>query len=88
MNVRVNLIAPYFVNTPLIKDVVPAFEAAGAKLSWTSIDSVVDAMVRCATDEGVGGKAFGVWPDGFADFKDDEAGGWGGDQLRECFNIQ
>ena len=67
---------------------MPTIEAAGAKLSWASIDLVVDAMVRSATDESVNGKAWGVWPDGYADFKDDEAGGWGGDQLREHFKTQ
>ncbi|KAJ9615809.1 hypothetical protein H2200_001886 [Cladophialophora chaetospira] len=88
MNVRVNMIAPYWVNTPLVQSVMPAIEATGVKLSWTSVDFVVDAMVRSAVDEKAGGISWGVWPQGYDDFKDDEAGGWGGDQLREHFNIQ
>jgi NAD(P)-dependent dehydrogenase (short-subunit alcohol dehydrogenase family) len=88
MNVRVNLIAPYWINTPLVQSVLPALEESGAKLSWTSIDFVVDAMVRSATDESAGGKAWGIWPEGYSDFQDDEAGGWGGDHLREHFKIQ
>ena len=85
MNVRVNLIAPYWINTPLVQSIMPQLEASGVKLTWASIDLVVDAMVRAATDENAGGKSWGVWPEGYSDFKDDEAGGWGGDHLREHF---
>ena len=88
MNVRVNLLAPYWVNTPMVQAQQAHIEAAGTKLSFASIDLVVDAMVRSATDESVNGKSWGFWPEGYADFQDDEAGGWGGDQLRAHLNIQ
>ncbi|KIW65144.1 hypothetical protein PV04_07426 [Phialophora macrospora] len=88
MNVRVNLIAPYWINTPLVQSALPELEKSGFKPSWTSIDLVVDAMVKSATDESAGGKTWGIWPEGYSDFKDDEAGGWGSDHLKEHFEIQ
>ena len=91
MNVRVNFIAPYWVNTPLVQAVVPKLEAAGIKpgqgFTFADIDLVVDAMVRSATDETVGGKAWGIWPGGYQDLADDEDGRWAGDQLREQMKI-
>ena len=71
---------------------LPDLEKAGARpgqgITYASIDVVVDAMVRSAMDESVGGKAWGAWPEGYSDMGDDEAGGWGGDQMRDHWKIQ
>ncbi|KIW92194.1 uncharacterized protein Z519_07178 [Cladophialophora bantiana CBS 173.52] len=92
LNVRVNLLAPYWINTPLVQSALPVLASRGVTpghgMTWASIDHVVDAMVRSATDPSVGGVAWGIWPEGYFDMGDDEAGGWAGDHLREHWKIQ
>jgi NAD(P)-dependent dehydrogenase (short-subunit alcohol dehydrogenase family) len=89
MNVRVNFIAPYWVETAIVTESLPALKAAGIEpgkgLTYVDIEDVVDAVVRSSTDESVAGKAWGIWPEGYADLKDDETGGWGVEQLMENF---
>jgi NAD(P)-dependent dehydrogenase (short-subunit alcohol dehydrogenase family) len=89
LNVRVNFIAPYFINTPLAQASLPVLKAAGFEsgrgFTWTDVELVVDAIVRSATDESVVGKAWGVWPDGYHDIGDDEEGSWGAKHMREQF---
>lgn len=55
MGVRMNLIAPWFVQTPMTKDVGPALEEKGYALAKT--ETVVEAVVRCATDDRISGKS-------------------------------
>lgn len=92
LNVHVNLIAPWWINTPLLQPFLPAMAARGIEpgkgMSCASIDLVVDAMTRSATDPSVGGKAFAVVPEGYFDMGDDEAGGWAGDYQRGFFAVR
>ncbi|OAP63813.1 hypothetical protein AYL99_03040 [Fonsecaea erecta] len=92
LNVHLNLLAPYWINTPLVQSVLPTLEKQGVKpgqgFSWASVEYVVDAMVRSATDPNVGGKAWGIWPEGYSDMGEDEAGGWAGDHMRKHWEIQ
>jgi 5'-hydroxyaverantin dehydrogenase len=83
MTVRVNFIAPAWIDTPLLQSAQKEMEASGFKVKTANIDLVVDAMVRSALDESVGGKAWAIFPGGYADFKDDELGGWGPKRARE-----
>jgi NAD(P)-dependent dehydrogenase (short-subunit alcohol dehydrogenase family) len=86
LNCRVNLIAPAWVETPLTQSTLPdliAYKAISArKPGFARVDQVVEAMVRCATDESAGGKAFAVYPQGYVDMGDDEEGGWAADHMR------
>lgn len=60
----------------------------GRGITYVSVEFVVDAMVRSATDDSVGGKAWGIWPEGYSDMGDDEAGDWGAVHLKEHYAKQ
>ena len=55
MGVRMNLIAPWFVQTAMTKDIGPKLEERGLVLAKK--ETVVEAVMRCATDEGISGKS-------------------------------
>ena len=57
--VRVNVLNPYFVDTPLLPRVGMALLAGGAK---AELEDVVDAGTRFMADEGVRGRALVVGP--------------------------
>jgi NAD(P)-dependent dehydrogenase (short-subunit alcohol dehydrogenase family) len=57
--VRVNVLAPYFVDTPLLPAAGMALLAGGAK---AELEDVVDAGTRLMADEGVRGRALVVGP--------------------------
>jgi len=92
LNVRVNLMAPFWVNTPLVqpkmKEMAAAGIAPGKGLTWCDIDDVVSVATKCATDPNTSGRAFVIAPEGYSDLNDDEAGGWAGDALREQYKIR
>ena len=54
MGVRMNLIAPWFVHTPMTKDVTPMLVDKGYALAKP--ETVVEAVIRCATDANISGK--------------------------------
>ncbi len=54
MGVRMNLIAPWFVQTPMIKDIGPALVERGWRLA--ELETVVEAVMRCATDDNITGE--------------------------------
>jgi NAD(P)-dependent dehydrogenase (short-subunit alcohol dehydrogenase family) len=60
--VRFNLIAPYFVATPLIKDHIPLLESLGVKLA--EIADVEAAAMRFMCDKSIYGRAAGGWSGG------------------------
>jgi hypothetical protein len=82
------MIAPHWIDTPLLQSSSAQLKAKGVHLSYASIDHVVDAMVKSATDESAGGKSWGVWPDGWDDFEDNEAGLWGAKRMKEHLRIE
>ncbi|KAK4155336.1 hypothetical protein C8A00DRAFT_13642 [Chaetomidium leptoderma] len=57
--VRVNVLAPYFVDTPLLPPAGLALLAGGAK---AELEDVVDAGTRLMADEGIRGRALVVGP--------------------------
>lgn len=62
VNARINNVAPGYVLTPLtkkvhqIENVEEPSKATGFVLPWTPIETVVEAVGRCAVDEGTDGK--------------------------------
>ncbi len=55
MGIRMNLVAPWFVQTPMTKDIGPMVEERGVELA--KMETAVDAVVRCATDDSISGKS-------------------------------
>jgi 5'-hydroxyaverantin dehydrogenase len=55
INVRCNLIAPWFVKTALTSS-LQAKLPGGKGISWTEIEDVVSAIGACAVDEGINGE--------------------------------
>lgn len=79
--VRFNLIAPYFVRTPLTESWVPYMEKIGIKLA--DIGDVEGAAMRFMCDKSVYGRAAGIWQGGPVDLGDDFLGGFGSVAMAE-----
>ncbi|KAK3901813.1 hypothetical protein C8A05DRAFT_34510 [Staphylotrichum tortipilum] len=86
IGVRCNLLAPWFVDTPLVAPVKSALAARGVDmgraLGFVSAEACVEAAGYCAVGREVHGRAFAIQPEGTFDLKDDMEDGWAGDQLR------
>ncbi|KAL2819641.1 hypothetical protein BDW59DRAFT_164969 [Aspergillus cavernicola] len=86
LGVRCNLLAPWFVDTPLIAPIKNAMAARGIDmatvLAFTSVEACVEAATFCVLDRGLHGRALAVQPEGTFDLKDDMEDGWAGDQMR------
>ncbi|GAB1195427.1 hypothetical protein APSETT444_004686 [Aspergillus pseudonomiae] len=86
LGVRCNLLAPWFIDTPLIAPMKKAMAARGIdmaqRLTFASVDSCVEAANACAANPQLHGRALAIQPEGIFDLKDDLEDGWGGDQLR------
>ncbi|KAL2850265.1 hypothetical protein BJY01DRAFT_245577 [Aspergillus pseudoustus] len=86
LGVRCNLLAPWFVDTPLIAPIKSAMAARGVDmakaLAFTTVEDCVDAATYVVLTPEVHGRALAVQPEGTFDLKDDMEDGWGGDQLR------
>lgn len=84
--VRVNLIAPWAVKTPMTDPLLKVMESMGIQdgkgITFAKKDTCAQAVGRCAVDESLHGRAFAVMPEGAFDIKDDIDGGYGGDELR------
>lgn len=78
LNVRCNLIAPWYIDTPMTADIQQYMKekgvADGQGISFGKIEDVVDTACRCAADEGVKGRAFAIMPEGVRDLGDDLEG--------------
>jgi len=83
LGVRTNLIAPWFVDTPMVADMKAGLEKAGVKwgqgFTWAPADHVVEAATKCAVEEDIDGRAFAIMPEGYYDLNDDTE--HGGDTL-------
>ncbi|KAJ9660481.1 hypothetical protein H2201_006903 [Coniosporium apollinis] len=86
LGVRCNLIAPWFMDTPLIGGIKAAMASRGidmAKaLSFARIELAVEAANECAVNGSLHGRALAVMPEGIFDLKEDLEDGWAGDQLK------
>ncbi|KAI7220912.1 hypothetical protein KC352_g16290 [Hortaea werneckii] len=78
---RVNLIAPYYVKTPLTAHHAAALEKAGVKFG--EVADVAAAATRLSADRTVHGRAIGIWKGGGFDLCDDLEGGFGSRALLE-----
>ncbi|KAI6860405.1 hypothetical protein KC319_g8950 [Hortaea werneckii] len=78
---RVNLIAPYYVKTPLTAPRVALLESLGVKFG--EVADVAAAATRLCADRTVHGRAIGVWQGGAFDLCDDMDGGFGSHVLQQ-----
>ena len=82
--VHVNLLAPYFVDTPLSVHLVPKLREVGVKLA--EINDVRDAALRLVCDKSIHGRAVGIWEGGSVDLGDDLGGDYGSHVIRSKFD--
>ena len=84
--IRVNLIAPWAVKTPMTAPVLKLMEGMGIQegkgITFAKSETCAQAVARCTVDESLHGKAFAVMPEGAFDIKDDIEGGYGGEELK------
>jgi 5'-hydroxyaverantin dehydrogenase len=78
--VRVNLMAPYFVATPLSAHIAPKLQEMGVKLA--DIGDVRDTALRFIGDKSIHGRAVGVFQGGAADLGDDLGGDYSSQAVR------
>ncbi|OCK72998.1 NAD(P)-binding protein [Lepidopterella palustris CBS 459.81] len=74
--IRVNAIAPWIVETPLVAELLKLFAAVGAPAGDPG--QVVTAAMRFADDKTINGRAFAIGPKRILDLCDDVEGGDGG----------
>jgi 5'-hydroxyaverantin dehydrogenase len=84
-NIRVNLIAPWFVKTPMTSAIASKIDELGYE--WATVEGVVDGVVRCAADAGIKGRAIAILPGGNVDLGDDTEGGEGGEALKKVMEF-
>ena len=87
LGIRVNMICPWFIQTPMTAIFPGIFKERGIEpgknFSWASIDSVVDAASVFAVDEKVSGRSHAIMPEGYVDLDDNEEEGGGGTVFTE-----
>ena len=71
-SVRTNLIAPWIMDTPMSQMEVGIFRAVDLPIGNT--EHVVQAIIHCAVDNSIVGRAFAVGPNKIIDLQDDEEG--------------
>jgi len=85
-SVRINLIAPWAVKTPMSAPVLKLMEGMGIQegkgITFATTKACAEAVGRCAVDETIHGRAFAIMPEGAFDIKDDIEGGYGGEELK------
>lgn len=81
IGIRVNMIAPAFVRTPLLTVTSDKYEQLGVK--FADIDDVVAAVASCVLENGCNGRARAITAGGTVDMEDDESGQGGERSMRE-----
>ena len=87
LGIRVNMICPWFMQTPMTAGFAALFKErgleAGRNFSWASVDTVVDAAGIFAVDETVSGRSYAIMPEGHVDLDDNEEEGGAGTVFKE-----
>jgi NAD(P)-dependent dehydrogenase (short-subunit alcohol dehydrogenase family) len=81
--VRVNLLASYFVATPLTAHIAPKLQEMGVKLA--EMEDVWDTGLRFICDRSIHGRVVGIWEGGSVDLGDDLGGDHSSQVLRRKF---
>ncbi|KIW62514.1 hypothetical protein PV04_10681 [Phialophora macrospora] len=84
--VRVNLIAPWAVKTPMTEPLLKVMEGMGIQdgqgITFAKKRTCAEAVATCVVDQKIHGRAFATMPEGAFDIKDDIDGGYGGEELK------
>jgi 5'-hydroxyaverantin dehydrogenase len=84
--VRVNLIAPWAVKTPMTEPLLKVMEGLGIQdgqgITFAKKETCAEAVGTCVVDQKIHGRAFAIMPEGAFDIKDDIEGGYGGEELK------
>ncbi|EXJ54557.1 hypothetical protein A1O7_09898 [Cladophialophora yegresii CBS 114405] len=83
--VRVNLIAPWAIKTPMTEPLLKLMQELGGSLpaiTFAKKETCAEAVATCVVDEAIHGRAFAIMPEGAFDIKDDIEGGYGGEELK------
>ncbi|KAJ4369396.1 hypothetical protein N0V86_009228 [Didymella sp. IMI 355093] len=84
--VRVNLVAPWFIQTAMTADKTFVASEAGAMMKVmgsAQLDGVVQAVIHFSADETAHGRAAGIFPQGVYDLGDDLEGGFAGPRVQQ-----
>jgi len=84
--IRVNLIAPWIMETPLVVEWLKLFDAVGAPQGDSK--QVVTAAMKFADDKTVNGRAFAIGPKRILDLGDDVEGGDGGSVMHGFYETE
>lgn len=76
LGVRLNLVAPFYAETPMTAVAAPILKEVG--IPMVTVDQVVKAVSILATDEDIWGRSLMIMPDSLSDGGDDSQGGQGG----------
>ncbi|OCT48237.1 5'-hydroxyaverantin dehydrogenase [Cladophialophora carrionii] len=83
--VRVNLIAPWAIRTPMTEPLLKVMEESAGPvqgITFAKKETCAEAVGTCVVDESIHGRAFAIMPEGVFDIKDDITGGYGGEELK------
>ena len=82
LGIRVNMICPWFIDTPMTAIFPSLFKERGIEpgknFTYASIDNVVDAAGVFAVDESISGRSYAIMPEGYVDLEDNEEEAGGG----------
>jgi 5'-hydroxyaverantin dehydrogenase len=84
--VRVNLIAPWFIQTAMTADKTFVASEAGAMtkaMGPAQLDGVVQAVIHFSADETAHGRAAGIFPQGVYHLGDDLEAGFAGPRIQQ-----
>ena len=76
LGVRLNLVAPFYAETPMTTLAASVLKSVG--IPMVTVDQVVGAVAILATDEDIWGRSLFIMPDGLSDGGDDSQGLQGG----------
>ncbi|KAF2715544.1 NAD(P)-binding protein [Pleomassaria siparia CBS 279.74] len=90
--VRINLVAPWFVRTPMLEgrseSDTRTLETVLRIYGLAAIENVVNAVVRLSANEEITGRAVVVMPETVSDLEDDIWGGYGGVVFQDKIGVR
>ncbi|KAF2112760.1 hypothetical protein BDV96DRAFT_156951 [Lophiotrema nucula] len=86
--VRVNLVAPWFIKTPMTVIEHEKIQQTLMIAGFAPIENVVDAVLRLSVDEKIYSRAAGILPEGNLDLGDNVWEGYGGIEVQKAMGVR